>query len=108
VIHDDDNNKDEHVDLNQLIQSSKHAKLTLSIHVIAQDVESFLNIPSAGSDHRKPQHVLFLYSEGKIDSGKLAAFCALVEGCLPQPAAPAAIATASLLPIATPAAVPSP
>jgi hypothetical protein len=108
VIHDDDNNKDEHVDLNQLIQSSKHAKLTLSIHAIAQDVESFLNIPSAGSDHRKPQHVLFLYSEGKIDAGKLAAFCALVEGCLPQPAAPAAIATASLLPVATPAAVPSP
>jgi hypothetical protein len=85
VIHDDDNNKDEHADLNQLIQSSKHAKLTLSIHTIPQDIETFLNIPSPGSDHRKPQHVLFLYSEGKIDAEKLASFCSIVEGCLPKP-----------------------
>jgi len=85
VIHDDDNHKDEHGDLNQLIQSSKHAKLTLSVHAIPKDVETFLDIPSAGSDHRKPQHVLFLYSEGKIDAGKLAEFCAVVEGALPKP-----------------------
>ena len=108
VIHDDDSNKDEHADLNQLIQSSKHANLTHSIHPIAQDLETLLNIPSAGSDHRKPQHVLFLYSEGKINAGKLAAFCAIVEGCLPKPAqsvaqasapvasAPASAATATL------------
>jgi len=100
VIHDDDNNKDEHADLNLLIQSSKHEKLTLSIHAIPQDVESFLNIPSPGSDHRKPQHVLFLYSEGKIDAGKLTAFCSVVESCLPKPdqssvAAPTAVAPAT-------------
>ena len=82
VIHDDDDNKDEHADLNQLIQSSKHVTLTHSIHSIAKDVETFLNIPPAGSDHRKPQHVLFLYSKGKIDDVKLAAFCTVVEGCL--------------------------
>lgn len=95
VIHDDDNNKDEHADLNELIQSSKHPNLTLSIHAIAQDVESFLNIPSVGSDHRKPQHVLFLYSEGKIDAGKLAEFCSVVEGCLPKPAQSPAAAPAA-------------
>lgn len=89
VIHDDDNNKDEHADLNQLIQSSKHAKLTHSIHAIATDIETFLNIPPT-DPHRKPQHVLFLYSEGKIDAGKLAAFCSVVEGCLPKPAQPPA------------------
>jgi energy-coupling factor transporter ATP-binding protein EcfA2 len=105
VIHDDDNNKDEHADLNQLIQDSKHATLTLSIHAIAQDVESFLNIPSAGSDHRKPQHVLFLYSEEKIDAGKLAAFCSVVEGCLPKPSQPLAPAPA---PAAAAAAPPAP
>jgi hypothetical protein len=87
VIYDDDNNAGKHADLNQLIQSSKHATLTHSIHPIAKDVETFLNIPPAGSDHRKPQHVLFLYSEGKIDNSKLAAFCAIVEGCLPKSAA---------------------
>lgn len=92
VIHDDDNNKDEHADLNQLIQDSKHATLTLSVQTIANDLEAFLGIPSAGSGHRKPQHVLFLYSEGKIDNGKLVAFCTLVEGCLPAAAPDAASA----------------
>lgn len=85
VIHDDDNNKDEHAELNQLIQASKHATLTVCVQTVAQNLETFLGIPSAGSEHRKPQHVLYLYSEGKIDSGKLAAFCALVESCLPRP-----------------------
>jgi putative ATP-dependent endonuclease of the OLD family len=88
VIHDDDNNKDEHNDLNKLIQSSKHATLTLSIHAITHNLESFLAIPSAKSDHRKPQHVLFLYSEGKIDEVKLSAFCTIIEGCLPKPNQP--------------------
>ena len=91
VIHDDDNNNDEHADLNKLIQSSKHVKLTLHIHPIATDLETLLGLPPAGSngkaaDHRKPQHVLFNYTEGKIDAGKLAAFCAVVEGCLPKSA----------------------
>jgi putative ATP-dependent endonuclease of the OLD family len=111
VIHDDDNNKDEHADLNQLIQSSKHATLTHSIHAIVQDVESFLSIPSPSSDHRKPQHVLFLYSEGKIDAGKLAAFCSVVEGCLPklaQPPTRAPAAAAPSAPAATAAATSKP
>ena len=86
VIHDDDNNKNEHADLNQLIQNSKHPRLTLSIKAIPHDVENFLNIPTPGSDHRKPQHVLFLYSEGRIDTQKLAGFCSVVEDCLPKPA----------------------
>jgi hypothetical protein len=91
VIHDDDNNKDEHVDLNQLIQSSRHPKLTLSIYAIPKDLEALLSLPPAGlngkaADHRKPQHVLFHYAEGKIDAGKLAVFCSAVEGCLPKPA----------------------
>ena len=84
VIHDDDNNKDEHSDLNQLIQATKHPTLTLAVQPIAQDLETFLGIPPSGSPHRKPQHVLFLYSEGKIDAGKLTAFCTLVESCLPN------------------------
>ena len=94
VIHDDDDNKDEHADLNLLIQSSRHAKLTHAIHVITKDLETFLGIPSAGSDHRKPQHVLFLYSEGKIDSGKLEEFCNVVESCLPK--LPRAVSTSSV------------
>lgn len=90
VIHDDDDDKDEHADLNQLIQDSKHAELTYFVQPIARDLETFLNLPPAGlngkkADHRKPQHVLFNYTEGKIDAARLAAFCTLVEGCLPVP-----------------------
>lgn len=110
VIHDDDENKDEHADLNQLIQTSKHATLTHSIHPIVKDLETLLGLPPAGpngkqADHRKPQHVLFHYTEGKIDGGKLAAFCAVVEGCLPQPAQLATHATA---PVAAAPAAASP
>jgi hypothetical protein len=95
VIHDDDDNKDEHADLNLLIQSSKNVKLTLSIHAIKKNLESFLSIPPAGSDHRKPQHVLFLYSEGKINAERLAAFCSIVEDCLPKPAQSTAAGSAA-------------
>ncbi len=84
VIHDDDDNKEEHAEINQLIQSTKHQTLTLSVERIAKDLEAMLGIPSAGSDHRKPQHVLFLYSEGKIDASRLASFCTLVERCPPK------------------------
>lgn len=96
VIHDDDDNRDEHADLNQLIQHSKHAELTHSIHSISKDVEAFLDIPPAGLAHRKPQHVLFLYSEGKISADKLAAFCAIVEGCMPTRGQTAAQAPAPI------------
>lgn len=84
VIHDDDDNRDEHADLNQLIQSSKHETLTKSIYSIRKNLEKFLEIPSAGSDHRKPQHVLFLYSEGKINPDRLSEFCKIVESSLPE------------------------
>lgn len=112
VIHDDDNNKDEHSDLNQLIQSSKHEKLTHRIHQIARDLETLLGLPPAGptgksADHRKPQHVLFHYSEGKIDAGKLADFCTVVEGCLPKPAQVAAQATVPSETAAVKAAIPA-
>jgi putative ATP-dependent endonuclease of OLD family len=116
VIHDDDNNNDEHADLNQLIQSSKHVKLTHHIHQIVTDLETLLGLPPAGpngkaADHRKPQHVLFHYSEGKIDAGKLAAFCSVVERCLPKPVLPspqnpAPVAAAPIAPAAAPHASP--
>ena len=89
VIHDDDHDKDEHKDVNQLIEDSKHATLTLSVKRIAGDLETMLGVPQAGSDHRKPQHVLYRYDTGKIEEVKVQAFCSLVEACLPvKPAAP--------------------
>lgn len=83
VIHDDDLDKDEHAEINQLIEDSKHATLTLCVKRIAGDLEEMLGVPAAGSDHRKPQHVLYQYDTGKIDAAKVQSFCALVEACLP-------------------------
>ncbi|MBA4422363.1 MAG: hypothetical protein C0390_04575 [Syntrophus sp. (in: bacteria)] len=83
VIHDDDNDRDEHEDINQLIKDSKDAKLTLCVQLIPGDLETMLGVPPAGSDHRKPQHVLYQYDTSKIDPEKLKEFCALVTICLP-------------------------
>ncbi len=82
VIHDDDENKDLHADVNQLIQGSKHATLTTTVSCIASDLETMLGIPRPKSDHRKPQHLLFLYESGQINPEKVEEFCKLVESCL--------------------------
>ena len=83
VIHDDDLDRDEHADINQLIADSKHPTLTLCVKRIEGDLERMLGMPSPGSDHRKPQHVLYHYDTGKMDDERVQHFCALVEACLP-------------------------
>ena len=85
VIHDDDNNQNEHADVNQLIQDSKHTLFTIGVNTINGDIEMMLGIPKTKSEHRKPQHLLFLHETGQIATDRLEAFCGLVEGCLPQP-----------------------
>ena len=87
VIHDDDNCKDEHFEINKLIEESKDASLTLCIKQIAGDLETMLGVLPSGSDHRKPQHILYQYDTGKIDAAKVQDFCSLVEACLPAKAA---------------------
>lgn len=84
VIHDDDGNKDHHAEVNQLIQHSQSG-LTTAIVAVPGDVEALLGVPKPKSDHRKPQHLLYLHETGQIAEDKLRAFCTLVEGCLPQP-----------------------
>lgn len=86
VLHDDDNNKDEHVELNQLIAASKHASLTTAINQVPGDIEALLGVPVPKSDHRKPQHLLFLHEAKQIDAARLGEFCKLVTACLPAPA----------------------
>ena len=83
VIHDDDRNRDEHIEINQLIEDSKDPDLTLAIRPIPGELGEMLGLPAPGGDHRKPQHTLYLYETGKIDEEKLRAFCKLVEECLP-------------------------
>ncbi len=91
VIHDDDNSEGEHAEINKLIEESKHATLTLCVKQIAGDLETMLGIPPAGSEHRKPQHILYQYDSDKIASGKVQAFCSLIEACLPVKASKAPV-----------------
>lgn len=88
VIHDDDNNENEHAELNKLIKNTGHPGLTTTIKPVSGELEEILGLPDAGSTHRKPQHALYTYQKGQIDANKLDAFCKLVEGCLPSIPAP--------------------
>ncbi|MBN2168014.1 MAG: AAA family ATPase [Actinobacteria bacterium] len=78
VVHDDDNNKNEHQEINQLIQDTKDDYLTYEVQQIPGDLESFLGIENTKA-YRKPQHVLFLYSNSLIEETKLQKFCELIE-----------------------------
>jgi predicted ATP-dependent endonuclease of OLD family len=82
VIFDDDNNRNEHEELNKLIEESR-TPFTFAVKQITKDLESFLSIPSAGSVHRKPQHVLYLYANGKIGKEKIDDFCKMIDLCIP-------------------------
>ena len=62
-----DQNKDEHGEVNQLIQETKTGLIT-AIAPVAGDMEAFLGIPKPKSDHRKPQHLLFLHETGQISA----------------------------------------
>lgn len=83
VMYDDDNHEDYHSDFNQLISDTKNS-MTVRIQQIPKDIENYLNIPSPGSPHRKPQHILYLYSKNKIAQEKVSALCQLVNSCFIQ------------------------
>lgn len=83
VLHDDDDNKDEHQELNQLISDSKKDGITVEIKQINSKLEIALGVPDSGSPHRKPQHLLYCYATNQINEQKLNDFCRLVESCFP-------------------------
>jgi putative ATP-dependent endonuclease of OLD family len=85
VLHDDDDNKDDHAEVNQLIQDSRSSAFTTIVRAIEGDLETFLGVPKPKSNHRKPQHLLYLHETGQIAADKLQSFCAVVEDCLPRP-----------------------
>jgi predicted ATP-dependent endonuclease of OLD family len=81
VIHDDDENKDHHKEINELIQNSAHPTFTKKIAPITDELESYLGI-SKTSPHRKPQHIVLLYASNQIDQQKISKFIGLVESTL--------------------------
>jgi putative ATP-dependent endonuclease of OLD family len=81
VLHDDDDNANEHQELNQLIADSKNGDFTQAVVAIPKDLENLLGVAPPGSKHRKPQHLLYCYATNQIDPTKLKKFCNLVESC---------------------------
>lgn len=86
VMHDDDLDQKEHEDLNALIHSCNHKEFTVNIQTIRGNIERFLDVPPPKLQHRKPQHLLYLYETGKIGTDKLSEFIELVSLALkPSP-----------------------
>jgi predicted ATP-dependent endonuclease of OLD family len=83
VLHDDDLDKDEHKDINQLIEDSRDGKLTYQVVRIPDKLEAYLGVSSASSPHRKPQHLIYLYEEGAISQSNLDSFSQIVQSCIP-------------------------
>lgn len=81
VLHDDDNNSNEHQELNQLIADSKNTDFTHSVVTIPKNLEDYLCVTPPRSSHRKPQHLLYCYATNSIDDSKLVGFCELVQSC---------------------------
>jgi putative ATP-dependent endonuclease of the OLD family len=87
VLHDDDQiNDDDRArqqrEINALIKANR-GPFTRYIHAVERDVESFLQVSMKGvNDARKPQHLLYRYAQGEIDSQRIQAFCDLVNQCL--------------------------
>lgn len=82
VIHDDDNGKTYHPEIHQLIEDSRDERLTRHIEQVKQDFEALLGVPVPKDDHRKPQHVMYLYETNQIAEPKIIELCKLVERCI--------------------------
>lgn len=81
VLHDDDENANEHQELNQLIADSRNGDFTQAVVTIPKDLESLLGVAPPGSNHRKPQHLLYCYATNQIDAAKLQTLCGTVQSC---------------------------
>jgi len=79
VLHDFDNGKNLEVD--KTIQSTRNA-YTIEIDTFQKDLEEFLGVPRPDKPHRKPQHIMWHLSQGKIDVAKLEALAIKIKTLL--------------------------
>ena len=70
VILDDDENKNKHKELNELVTSSQNA-FTLGVNIIQADFEDFLGIEKPAENHLKPLNALYRYIHGEINKSKI-------------------------------------
>lgn len=78
VLYDHDSGKPGGIPVEATIQASQNA-YTIGIDYFDQDLETDLGIPPAGEDHRKPQHVMWHVTQGKIDATKLSSLAGKIR-----------------------------
>jgi putative ATP-dependent endonuclease of the OLD family len=81
VIYDDDSKKAYHPEVHALINDSRHSQYTRHIEPLAHDIENFLGVTPT-SKHRKPQHMMYLYSTDQIDASNIQRLCEAVGRCV--------------------------
>ena len=82
VLHDDDNNHGEHLEINSLIKETGDDEFTKYVTSIKGNIEQLLGVRLTNSTHRKPQHLLYCYDQGRVDEKNVEIFCGIVCECL--------------------------
>lgn len=80
VVFDDDNDKDEHSDINELIEVDSKNEFTHLVARIPEDLEAFLGVPECKNKDKKPQNILYNLEKGFIDKERIKQFACLIEG----------------------------
>ncbi len=78
VLYDGDNERDEHKEINDLIESSRNS-FTLKTKKFPIDLEDSLGVEKIQESHKKPQHLMYLYINQKIDEEKLNNFIKIIQ-----------------------------
>ena len=85
VLYDGDGDKPIDRAVRDAIEHCKN-DFTLGIHELPGTLERFLGITPARDQHRKPQHLMLEYLQGRIGPDRVKAFVDVVEGLLPDTA----------------------
>lgn len=79
VLYDGDSGK--HAPVEASIRDAT-TRSTLAVDSFPSDLETFLDIPKAGEPHRKPQHLMYQLTSGKVDPQKVQALVSKVDSLL--------------------------
>ncbi|MCA9841953.1 MAG: AAA family ATPase [Cyanobacteria bacterium HKST-UBA03] len=83
VFIDDDKSEEYHQDIHDFIEECRDSSLTTCIEFVPDNIEKYLGISPANRSDKKPQHVLYEYSEGKLNQDSLKEYCKLLAKCIP-------------------------
>ncbi len=81
VLYDGDNEENEHQEINDLIENNKN-KYTLKINKLPKNLEESLGVNKIEDNYKKPQHLLYLYINQKINQEKLNNFIDIIKGLI--------------------------